>query len=121
MIYLNNTSFQKNKFVLISIMISTNCSPGAGWVILDSTIPNRLDVFDFLIEIQIHSQVEVWEAQKTEYVALKKSIHLAKNNEDTFILYKINEPAFLRSKIMAYEYPCIYDSPGMWKWDQQFP
>ena len=102
----------------INIDDSYDCSklftiiPVACRVILGSKEPDRHDVIDFFDERHNHLQDQAWKAQKTRHVALHDSIPTAKNYRDHIcFVFKLDDPALLGSKEIAYEYACISRYP----------
>ena len=81
-------------------------------VILGSTHPDGHDVIDFLVERHDYLQDQDWKARKTRHVALDDGIPTAKNyRKHIYFVFKLDEPALLGTKKIAYEYAYISRYP----------
>ena len=79
---------------------------GACRVILGSTHPDKFDVLDILIERHVQLQDHIWQLNKKELVTLDDSIPL-NYYKDLHFVFKLDKPAILSSKHVAYQYACL--------------
>ena len=80
--------------------------------LLQYLVPDPHEVIEFLVERHNYLQDQAWKAQKTRRVALDDSISIARNyREHIYFVFKLGEPALLRSKKIAYEYAFISRYP----------